>query len=194
MRNPFLGLVQFVDVPRHLHLHYPGPLWAVVAGYMLTIYLTLPLTPIVSRAAFRMIGRRETGMIISFGLLIILIGVLWFAFRRIRVEQRFKVLRPFMVLIGVAAYMDNPVERVHLLEYGILAFLVFHAMGQPRGTRLVWTYLLVVVAGFSDETIQWILPNRFFDLRDVGMNGIGSACGLWLSVLIRPAESDAGNA
>ncbi|MBF0212865.1 MAG: VanZ family protein [Magnetococcales bacterium] len=193
MKNPFLSLVQFIDLPKHLHIHYPGPLWAVVAGYLLTIYLTLPLTPIVSKAAFKFLGKRETGLIISLVLLIILAGMIWVMFRHIRAERRIKALLPFVALIGVASHIDNPVERVHLLEYGILAFLLFRAMGQPRGARLFWTYLLVLVAGLSDETIQWMLPNRYFDLRDVGMNGVGAACGLWFGVMIqrpdRPAET-----
>ncbi|MBF0272245.1 MAG: VanZ family protein [Magnetococcales bacterium] len=185
MKNPFLGLVRFIDLPKYLHIHYPGPRWALVAGYMLTIYLTLPLTPLVSQAAFKLIGKRETGLIISIVLLCILIGVVWIMFRRIHAARRFTALLPFMAILGVASYMDNPVERVHLLEYGILAFLVFRAMGQPSGMGLLWCYLAVVMAGFSDETIQWILPNRYFDLRDVGMNGVGAACGLWFGVMIR---------
>ncbi|NGZ06195.1 MAG: VanZ family protein [Magnetococcales bacterium] len=185
MKNPFLSLVQFIDLPKHLHIHYPGPLWAVVAGYMLAIYLTLPLTPILSKAAFKLIGKRETGIIISVILAMILLAVLWLAFRYIRKELRLKVLLPFMVTIGAAANTDNPAERVHLLEYAILGFLLYRAMGQPLGRRIFWTYLLVVLAGFSDETIQWILPNRYFDLGDVGLNSIGSACGVWLGVLLR---------
>ncbi|MBF0191817.1 MAG: VanZ family protein [Magnetococcales bacterium] len=185
MKNPFLGLVQFIDLPKYLHIHYPGPRWALVAGYLLTIYLTLPLTPIVSQAAFKVIGRRETGLLISMVLLIMLTSAVWVMFRRIHPDMRLKALMPFVAIIGVATYMDNPAERVHLMEYGILAFLLFRAMGQPRGIGLLWCYLAVLVAGFSDETIQWILPNRYFDLRDIGMNGIGSACGLWFGVMIR---------
>ncbi|MEO5347007.1 MAG: VanZ family protein [Magnetococcus sp. YQC-9] len=185
MKNPFLSLVQFIDLPKRLQIHYLGPRWAVVGAYMLTIYLTLPLTPIITKGIFHLIGKRETGLVISGFLLLAMAVVLFLLFRNIRREQRIRALLPFLAILLVAYNMDNSSERVHLLEYGGLAFLVFRAMNEPRGIGLLWAYVSVVLLGFSDECIQFMLPNRYFDLRDVALNGIGAACGIWFAVLLR---------
>ncbi|MBF0163074.1 MAG: VanZ family protein [Magnetococcales bacterium] len=185
MKNPFFNLVQFIDLPKRLQIHYLGPRWAVVGAYMLTIYLTLPLTPIITQGIFHIIGKRETGLVISTVLLIALGMVVGILYRRIRREQRIHVLFPFMAILLVAYNTDNPSERIHLLEYGFLAFLVFRAMGEPRGVGLLWAYVTVVLLGFSDECIQFMLPNRYFDLGDVALNGVGAACGIWLAILMR---------
>ena len=40
--------------------------------------------------------------------------------------------------------------------------------------------LLIVSVGLVDEIIQWYLPNRYGDIRDVMMNSLGGISGLWL--------------
>ncbi|MBF0428405.1 MAG: VanZ family protein [Magnetococcales bacterium] len=184
MKNPFLSLFSFVNLSQHLSIHYPGPRWAVVWAYLLTIYLTLPLTPFVVRFVFKTIGKNEAFTLISVGLILALFFAIVVMFHRIRKDQRTIAMLPFVAIIGLAYSMDNAVERIHFLEYGILAFLVFRAAGRPRGTGLLWVYLAVVGAGFSDEIIQWMLPNRHFDLRDVGMNAVGAAIGLWFGTMV----------
>ncbi|MBF0296390.1 MAG: VanZ family protein [Magnetococcales bacterium] len=191
MKNPFASFVEFIDLSNRLYIHYPGPRWAVVGGYLLTIYLTLPLTPIVARASFKLMGKRETGLVISAGLILALLASLTIVFLRIGKGRRLLAALPFVAILALAATtVDNPVERVHFLEYGLLAYLVFRAAGKPRGRGLAWVYCAVVVAGFSDELIQGMLPNRFFDLHDVAMNAVGSAIGLWFGVMTRRPEHD----
>ncbi|MEO5332597.1 MAG: VanZ family protein [Magnetococcus sp. YQC-5] len=156
------------------------------------IYLTLPLTPVVAKMAYKLIGKKETGLIISIVLLSALGGILVIMFRRIKKHLRWWAALPFLATAILATTMDNPTERIHFFEYGLLAFLLFRAAGRPTGQGLVWVYVSVVLAGFSDECIQWMLPNRFFDLRDVGMNAVGAAIGLWFGVMIlRPEQVNA---
>ncbi|MBF0417741.1 MAG: hypothetical protein HQL86_05770, partial [Magnetococcales bacterium] len=115
MKNPFANLVQFIDLPKRLQINYLGPRWAVVGAYMLTIYLTLPLTPLVTKGIFLLIGKRETGLVIS-GMLLVALGVVvGILLRRIRREQRIRALLPFVAILLVAYHTDNPSERVHLL-------------------------------------------------------------------------------
>ena len=47
------------------------------------------------------------------------------------------------------------------------------------------------LAGWIDEGIQEILPNRFYDLRDVAMNAAGGALAvfsIWILDLARRAD------
>lgn len=188
MKNPFLSFIGFINLSHHLAIHYPGPRWAAVGGYLLMIYLTLPLTPVVAKMVYKLIGKKETGLIVSIVLLSVLVGILVIMFKRIQKHQRLWAVLPFLATVILATTIDNPTERIHFFEYALLAFLLFRAAGRPTGQGLVWVYLSVVLAGFSDECIQWMLPNRYFDLRDVGMNAVGAAIGLWFGVMIRRSE------
>ena len=40
--------------------------------------------------------------------------------------------------------------------------------------------LFIMSVGLVDEIIQWFLPNRYGDIRDVVMNSLGGVSGLWL--------------
>ena len=89
------------------------------------------------------------------------------------------------VALGVAAVylmvflrMGIPEERTHLIEYGVVAALIYSALIERRrnGRRVPAPALLAVVAtallGVLDEGIQWILPNRVYDHVDVGFNAL----------------------
>jgi hypothetical protein len=71
----------------------------------------------------------------------------------------------------------SPEEAVHLIEYGILAILIHRALTAsiPDGLVFVAGSLIGILAGTVDEMIQWLSPNRFWDWRDVVLNGGASA-------------------
>jgi VanZ family protein len=80
-------------------------------------------------------------------------------------------------------------ERMHLLEYGVVA-LAFRAAfagrsaahrGGDRGPSIraaVAALGATVAAGWLDEGIQALLPNRYYDIRDVGFNTLAGALAL----------------
>ncbi len=82
-----------------------------------------------------------------------------------------------LVLVGYGTalvWLDVPEERVHLIQYGLLAFLIYRAWPD---NMLLWkrhclTFCLVFLAGVGDEWIQWLRPNRVGDMRDVLINAI----------------------
>jgi len=81
-----------------------------------------------------------------------------------------------------------PAERLHLLEYGLMSMLLHRAMTTDADVSLV-SYVgawgLTILIGFGDETIQWILPQRYFELKDVGLNALAAALGLAMVYLVR---------
>ena len=93
------------------------------------------------------------------------------------------VLLGFAGVFGGAVLLaDLPEEKLHFLEYGLLGGLLFHAC-KERATRLgrgsLGAALIAVVlaglAGWGDEGIQAVLPNRYYDLRDILWNLLGSS-------------------
>lgn len=83
------------------------------------------------------------------------------------------------------------VERVHLVEYGLIAFLWVNALRARfrDGALPVLALLVTAVVGLADEWVQWATPVRVGDVQDVLLNGWAGAIGvLFAMALIPPAR------
>jgi mannose/fructose/N-acetylgalactosamine-specific phosphotransferase system component IIC len=71
-------------------------------------------------------------------------------------------------------------ERVHLVEYGLAAWLAWRAL-VPRWTARPSTYVAAALGaaaiGWGDELLQAVTPGRVYDLRDVAANAVGASLG-----------------
>lgn len=98
-----------------------------------------------------------------------------------------------VLAVAAAAYaafalvLDMPQERLHLVEYGGLALLFQSAFVERRRSRgrtpdslaaAARAFLAASVFGLLDEVVQGILPNRQYDLRDVGFNALAAGMAL----------------
>ena len=84
----------------------------------------------------------------------------------------------------------DAVERVHFVEYGIIALLFYRAW-RPRGDLSMFVLPLVagIAVGTLEEWLQWFIPGRVGDIRDVFLNCVALACGLLFSAGIDPPSS-----
>ncbi|KPJ80650.1 MAG: hypothetical protein AMS19_09195 [Gemmatimonas sp. SG8_23] len=84
----------------------------------------------------------------------------------------------------------SPIERTHLFEYGLLAAIVYAALAerQRNGGRVpapaAITVAATALAGWIDEGLQARLPDRVYDLRDVGVNALAALVATAASVLL----------
>jgi VanZ family protein len=92
------------------------------------------------------------------------------------------------MLIGGSIFvwqMKIPIERIHILEYGILGW--FAGRDLVGKEKKIWGILLALIfvglIGVLDEVFQAILPYRYFDLRDVGFNELGGVWGVVMYLL-----------
>lgn len=80
------------------------------------------------------------------------------------------------VYLAALGRIQTPAERTHLFEYGLVVTLVHQALLERRnqGRRVpapaVLAFGITALLGWLDEGIQALLPNRFYDLVDVGFN------------------------
>lgn len=97
------------------------------------------------------------------------------------------------VWLGVAgAYliaflrMAVPEERSHLIEYSVVALLVYAALRErdSNGEQVPYPAILAIaitsLVGFVDECIQLFIPTRVFDWFDILFNflaGLMAVCG-----------------
>jgi len=85
-----------------------------------------------------------------------------------------------------AAGMKILEERIHLIKYGILGWLVMRDNSERRKFRIGFFVSLVFCSGIAslDEMIQWFLPYRVGDLRDVGFGFLGAMLGSLLFLIL----------
>lgn len=86
----------------------------------------------------------------------------------------------------------EPAEAFHFVQYGVLGVLLFRALRPVRPD--LSSHLAAAVAGLLlgtvDEVLQWLTPGRFWDLRDIVINGSAATLvqpALWrLAPPVRP--------
>lgn len=81
------------------------------------------------------------------------------------------------------------VERVHFLEYGAIAFLFYMAF-RPLGglAAFVVPVLAALTVGTLDEWLQWFIPNRVGEARDVFLNLVAIGCGVAFGAALEPPD------
>jgi len=77
----------------------------------------------------------------------------------------------------------SPEEAVHFLEYGVLSYFAYAALRfHVKDISIFFTAsLMTLFVGTVDEIIQWLVPGRYWDIRDVGFNFLG---GVLLQITI----------
>ena len=82
---------------------------------------------------------------------------------------------------------SNAVERFHFLQYGLITFLFYRAW-RPLGDGavLVLPVLAGVIVGTVEEWLQWFIPARVGDIRDVALNLVAIISGLLFSLGLDP--------
>ncbi len=92
-----------------------------------------------------------------------------------------------VIWLGIAAVyllvllrMAIPEERGHLIEFSVLAIFIHEALrervSQGGHIRFPWliAFLLTVLVGVLDESIQLFIPNRVFDPFDILFNTLAA--------------------
>ncbi len=97
------------------------------------------------------------------------------------------------VLAGCLAVIPSPEERIHFVEYGLLGGLALRAFEHHLPGAWAWAAaaLYALGIGIMDELYQGILPDRFYDIRDIAMDGVGGILG-WVTLrfVLRASRGD----
>lgn len=151
-------------------------LWLWVLAVLVAIYATLGIAGRLVEAL------RERDLLrVSFAVVVLVVVI--------AIAGQWLKKRPGWSEVGVAlgvalAYwmtflrIENPAERTHLIEYGVVAALIHQALiERARNGRSVPMPAALTVAvtaglGLLDEGIQAVVPNRVFDWNDVFFNAL----------------------
>lgn len=164
--------------------------------YLLAIYSTLGSIRTVSNA-LRDAGLLRLTVAIVFGvaaLLAVAVLLRHPAARTLRTGAAIGLVA--LVYAAVTLPMSSPEEKLHFVQYGVVGLLAFFAApaGWPAWARYLGAALFTLAAGWVDEGIQAVLPERYYDLRDVGFNAAAGAMALasfalFRFITARPAEA-----
>jgi hypothetical protein len=173
-------------------------LWIAAMGWVLLIYSTLYYV----RAPIEFLRERNLlRLTVAAIFLLTAATVTFFLMRRRPGRRALSVLCIAAVIYLILFWvMDRAEEKLHLVEYGILAAMIYGALlerqiRRSRAAGSAWSWwpapvavLLTSVLGWGDEGIQALLPNRVYDLRDAGLNVAAAVIAVSAIVAWRWAE------
>lgn len=159
--------------------------WAGAAiAYLTVVYATLPYARAIWRHIEPLIAHREMLAFLAAGAMLAgaLAARVWTAGPARRagaVALLAGVLVAYAALLLVFYRGRLTIEKVHLIEYGVLAYLACNAVTVTRrgGTGALVAALFVAAAGAGDEALQRLIPQRVFDPHDIVANWLGGALG-----------------
>lgn len=99
----------------------------------------------------------------------------------------------------------DAVERVHFVEYGVIAVLFYRVWRRPStplgaalsnvegragdASTMVLPILCGFIVGTLDEWLQWFIPYRVGEMHDVVLNFTALVCGVLFGVALEPPPS-----
>lgn len=168
-------------------------LWRWALLVLAAIYATLGLAGTLNELVRneRLIGN---SMVVAFFLLIG--AIVWSGLRKRPGPYEIWVGLGITAVYGMAFFRmgASPAHRTHLIEYGLLAVLIYQALleRQRNGGGVSRPAVLAIGAtillGCLDEGIQWLLPNRVFDPVDIGFNAGAALAAVGASLALASAR------
>ncbi len=157
-----------------------------IIAYVSALFLSLPVTPFLvdSLKAAGILGAVVGAIFLAsfvFGAYVLVARL------RIRAPQFHLILLALLAVLGaVVATVKTHQEQIHFLEYGALPLLIGRHLRTRLSSRrlLLLTFASAAAIGLVDECIQYLLPMRYFDLRDIAFNVVASAFGTTVFALI----------
>ena len=156
-------------------------LWVLILVYVLFIYVSLPFFPVFIGFMRSFIPKEFLNLlslVLSISFFLMLSG--WVYNKNYKAKQFLLIISPLLLLTYLSLSLDVWVERIHFIEYAVLGLLISRAVNVRTLNGIIYTGCLITLIGAVDEIIQWFLPNRVGDMRDVFMNSVGGLSGLWL--------------
>ncbi|MBI5056093.1 MAG: VanZ family protein [Nitrospirae bacterium] len=142
------------------------------------IMATVPVARGVQRLVYKTAGREFFTYSVLFVVAIGLAAVICFFIFKLKIKNASQYIWIF-ACAGLYSYftihIQSPEEAVHFIEYGLLSYCLFNALSYRIQDRTIYltTVLCVLLFGTADEFFQWLIPQRFWDFRDVGFNTLG---------------------
>jgi len=171
--------------------------WLLVILCILAIFLIVP----IARTIRNFVEANWNVSLFGYSVLFVVTGAFLFCLYFLRFRLKIRAFSHYLWLAAVAlVYVfftlklwERPEEAIHFLEYGLLGFLLFQALRHHIHDKGIYfiAFLIGALVGIFDESLQWMIPRRVWDFRDLGLNAL--SVGLLLVAIwkgIRPKLQD----
>lgn len=163
--------------------------WIIVLLYIVLIFATIPYVPKVWNSLTKPLVKSTSVLLnIGYGFL----GFCFVLYSYFKLKKRSLAFYIALSLISLCyAYLlknlSVTIEKVHLLEYGVLSFLVYRAIKPNIKEILTYSIILGVVflVGWTDELIQRITPGRIYEFTDILLNWKAGILGMLLIFIFK---------
>ena len=152
------------------------------ALWTLLIYLTIPIARPLREYIAKQFGRSFFGYAVFAAIAAGFFSAVFYLKRKPFIKTSAKNFVWLTVIAGFYVYFTFklwkiPEEAIHFLEYGILSYFAYRALTHHvRDVTLFFTASFVVLfVGTVDEIIQWMVPGRYWDFRDIWLNLLSGA-------------------
>ena len=169
--------------------------WLAVFAWVAVIFAAIPF--VLSLREYFV--ARWPAELIGIGVILVVValcaaGLIFLRRRRRRLpftDAALLLVVTTVLVIWTWRLMGQPEEAVHFLEYGVLGVLLFRAlrMGIQDNSVFAAGALIGILVGIFDEIIQWLVPGRFWDFRDIVLNGGASILVQIALSVLAPAQS-----
>ncbi len=164
-------------------------LWLWALTVIIAIYSTLGLA---GKLATFLRDRNLLDSIYVFGFALAVIAIIGSGLKMKLRQWEIWILLGIVAVYGMLSvrFFLSPEERTHLFEYGIVATLIHQALlerlhnGEKTPAPALIAIIITALLGWFDEGIQAILPNRVYDIRDVGFNALAGFMAIMVSVIL----------
>ncbi len=154
--------------------------WALLLGTVGLVYASLPVSRDVLIA---LVQRDLVGWVITASYFFATVIIVYHVVFDVRLTDRvaFAALVVLGSIVGALVLgMAVPEERLHFLQYGLIALLARRALafGSGPGRQYGLAVLLAGLFGLGDELIQAVLPDRVYDSVDVLINVLAAVLAI----------------
>ncbi len=156
--------------------------WLWVGLCISSIFLIVPIARSVRNFVEERLSSEIFGYSVIFAVCVAFLTVfnlLWFRLK-IRAIPNYLWLSVIacVYIFFTLRLWKRPEEAIHFLEYGLLGILLFGALRYHVDDKSLYltAFLIGALVGIFDEALQWMIPRRIWDVRDIGLNSL--SCGL----------------
>jgi hypothetical protein len=163
--------------------------WTSLTAWALLIFATVPFARALEALVVATLGARAF-LVAVLASVALAAALAWRAFAPLGPRACATLALGAAIYAATAWRLrGNAVEAVHVVEYGVLGALALRALAHGGRDALLApaAALLASSVGAVDELIQWLVPARVGDLRDIAVNALAASGGPALLALgVRP--------
>jgi len=197
-----------VGGPHPTKLCYHPSVKRFLPAILLAAFIVLT-APFVGLLRDRLFAAFAEGAVRTLAFLLAALAGAMFLFALARIRDHRLLRYGGLGLVGVLLWVQsagfrtalatvNVAEKIHVVEYGLLAWILYRGYRQRDEERavegkpvhdlglLLFPILWVTFAGTLDEGMQWLVETRLGEIRDVALNILSGLCGLLFALCLEP--------